>query len=256
MKKERFLINAPFELVKPNIKRILDIGLGVEIYLDNNLLDQIEEGEITDLSRMLKENGISCTCHGPYMDLSPGAVDNRIREVTVDRFKKALDVAGKLEASNLIFHSGYERWHFDSKIEIWFENSLRTWEEVLKGKDELPRVLIENVFEEDPEPLLELLKFFKDRLFFCFDTGHFNVYSNRSIDYWMEKLGRWIKEFHLHDNFGRDDDHLPIGSGNFPFMDLKSLIVSLTDPQILYVIEPLEEEKVEESIRALFQFFF
>lgn len=255
MKRERLLINVPYGLVKPNIKRILDLGLGIEVYLDNNLLDQIDDDDVKELSKTLKELGINCTCHAPYMDLSPGGMDNKIRQVTVERLKRALDVSRILEAKHLICHSGYEKWHFDSKVEIWFENSIKTWEEVLREKDEYPMILIENVFEEDPEPIYELLRFFREKIFFCFDTGHFNVYSNRSIDFWIDKLKVWLKEFHLHDNFGKNDDHLPIGKGNFPFRELKGFILSLSDQNILFAIEPLEEEKVGESVKNLFQFF-
>lgn len=251
---KNIFINAPYELVEPNLKRIVSLNVGLEIYLENNLLEDLKEEQVKELSKKLKENGIPCTCHAPYMDLSPGGQDRKIRSITVEKLKKALVVAGLLEAKTIVCHPGYDKWHFDGNVDLWFKNSILTWTEVLKEKAENLYVLIENVFEETPETLIELIKYFKRKLFFCFDTGHFNLFSNTSLNEWLYPLKEWIKEFHLHDNYGTNDDHMPIGEGSFPFRELKEFIKGLSQREIYFVVEPHEESYVLESIKKIREF--
>lgn len=254
MVQKNLLVNIPYGLVEPNLKRIVSLGIGVEIYLENNLIDELKDEEIKGLAKKLKENEIICTCHAPYMDLSPGGIDKKIRSITIERLKRAIEIANILEARTLVFHPGYDRWHFDGNVELWFRNSINTWTEILKEKEERLLFLVENVFEETPETLVELIKYFKGKIFFCFDTGHFNLFSKVSVHTWMESLKDYIREFHLHDNYGTNDDHLPLGDGNFPLVELKYVVRSLTYNEIYFVAEPHEESRALESIKRLKEF--
>ena len=67
----------------------------------------------------------------------------------------------------------------------------------------------------DLRRLLETLN--SNGVCFCFDTGHFNVFARAPLEDWMEQLGRFIGHLHLHDNFGKFDEHLPVGNATFPF---------------------------------------
>jgi len=62
------------------------------------------------------------------MDLSPGAVDNKIKEVTLVRFNQVFDIAEELCPASIVFHSGYEKWKYAFRVDIWLEESLKTWE--------------------------------------------------------------------------------------------------------------------------------
>ncbi len=254
MEEAKILITVPYELVEPNLGRIVSLKLGTEIYLENNLLDDLKENNVKELAKKLKDHGIICTCHAPYMDLSPGGHDRKVREVTVERLKKSIEVANLLDAKAIVCHSGYSKWQFDGNVEVWFKNSILTWTEVLKEKGEDLYVLIENVFEETHEEILELIRYFRGKLFICFDTGHFNVFSKVSIDRWLYPLKEWIKEFHLHDNSGTNDDHLPLGSGNFPFRELKDFIRHIPTKEVYFVAEPLTESRALESVKRIREF--
>jgi sugar phosphate isomerase/epimerase len=59
---------------------------------------------------------------------------------------------------------------------------------------------------------------------------------------------------HLHDNHGVSDDHLPIGSGSFPFRELKAFMRQAKVEGVLYAVEPHEEATVLESIKRLKEF--
>jgi len=51
----------------------------------------------------------------------------------------------------------------------------------------------------------------------CFDTGHFNLFSQSAMKNWLEKLGNRLFECHLHDNLGSDDDHIAVGDGTLKY---------------------------------------
>jgi len=243
--------NVPYSMVRDNIQRILDHRIGIEIYFDNNAIDEVTSQDVKETSRLLSDTGICCTVHAPYMDLSPGGVDRTIRSVTADKLKKSVEMANLLRAKGVVCHPGYNKWFYDGHQQVWLEASLKTWDEVLKEADEGLTVMVENIFEEEPSTFIELFGHFRD-LFFCFDSGHFNLFSTASLDNWLVPLRERLKEMHLHDNHGASDDHLPIGRGTFPFRELKAFVGGSDD--MIYTTEIHSEAYVSESIKNLKEF--
>ncbi len=240
-------------MVKENIQRIKNFGVGTEIYFSNDAVDQANPQDVKALSELLKNEGIVCTVHAPFMDLSPGGVDRTIRAITKDKLKKSVDMANILHAKGIVCHGGYNKWFFDGRWQVWLDKSVDTWDAVLKDAGGDVPVMIENVFEEEPSTLMELFGHFRDRnLYFCFDSGHFNLFSTVSLEDWLIPLTVRIREMHLHDNHGTSDDHLPVGTGTFPFRDLKRLVSRLDG--ILYTSEIHDKAYATESIKKLKEF--
>ena len=80
---------------------------------------------------------------------------------------------------------------------------------------------LENVYEQTPEMILALIETISsDNIGFCLDVGHMNAFSDTPLIDWLETLGPYLKEVHLHDNDGQGDVHGPIGSGKVPFEQL------------------------------------
>jgi sugar phosphate isomerase/epimerase len=245
--------NVPYRMVEPNIKRILSLEIGIEIYIDNNALEGLGKNEASELGKRLQGYGISCTVHAPYMDLSPGGFDRTIRTITRDKLKRSVEMAHLLHAKGVVCHPGYDKWRFDGNERLWLDGSIETWTEVIGEAKESPLIMVENVFEENPSTLRALFEYFKEKnLWFCFDSGHFNLFSTLPLDGWLVPLKDRIKEMHLHDNHGTSDEHLPIGRGTFPFRELKAFLKHTTG--ILYTIEPHGEPSAEESIKNIMEF--
>jgi sugar phosphate isomerase/epimerase len=223
-----------------------------EIYFNAEDLDACREEDVQRLSKTLQENRLETTLHGPFMDLSPGGVDQRIKEVTRDRVLKTLELAHFLNPKMIVFHPGYERWKFDGNIKLWLESSLQTWRPMVKEAEKRGLTLaIENVFEESPEPIKSLLEeIHSPRFRFCFDTGHHNVFSNTPLPIWMEALGGFLSEVHLHDNHKERDEHLPVGEGDFDFNQFFTLL-SQSKLNSLYTIEPHEEAHLWRGLQAV-----
>ena len=72
------------------------------------------------------------------------------------------------------------------------------------------------------ENVAEILKV-NDKVYFHLDTGHANLHGRSPIDF-IKKFKDRLIHIHLHDNNGKDDLHLPLGSGN---IDWKKIIDEL-----------------------------
>jgi sugar phosphate isomerase/epimerase len=175
--------NVPYEMIRDNIQRIVALRIGIEIYFNNDTIDNTDPRDVKEMNGLLQDAGIACTVHAPFMDLSPGGVDRTIRAVTKDKLKKSVEMANILNARGIVCHGGYNKWYFDGRKQVWLDASLDTWQEILHGAGKDLPVMIENIFEEEPSTLIELFEHFKDKeLYYCFDSGHFNLFSTVSLE--------------------------------------------------------------------------
>ncbi|HEY3278527.1 MAG TPA: sugar phosphate isomerase/epimerase family protein [Syntrophorhabdaceae bacterium] len=246
-------INVPYRRVEENLARILSLGTGIEIYIDNHLVEEAGDREVRELGNRLAGHGIAVTVHAPYMDLSPGGFDRSVRRITKEKLKKAAGLAGLLHAKGLVCHPGYDKWRFGGNEELWLEGSVDTWTEVIAEAKGGPIVMVENIFEEEPSTLIALFDRFREEdLFFCFDSGHFNLFSTVPVDKWLTPIRSLVREMHLHDNHGRSDEHLPVGEGTFPFRELKTFLSA--QESMIFTAEVHGESRANESIKKLKEF--
>ncbi|MBA4417225.1 MAG: hypothetical protein C0392_04850 [Syntrophus sp. (in: bacteria)] len=246
-------MNVPYRMVESNIGRILSLDVGIEVYFENHIIEEIDAAEVKELSSRLQGYGIPCTVHAPFMDLSPGGYDRSVRRITREKLKKSVEMAQLLHARGIVCHPGYDKWRFDGNEALWLDGSVETWTEVIKEADKGLLVMVENIFEEQPSTFLSLFDAFKDRnLWFCFDSGHFNLFSKVSLDAWLLPLRDRVKEMHLHDNHGTSDEHLPVGMGTFPFRELKSFLKHTGD--LFFTNEVHSEGYIMESTKNIKEF--
>jgi sugar phosphate isomerase/epimerase len=244
--------NVPYSMLLRRIDFAIQSQIHPEIYFSGEDLDTCQEEDLRRLSDALRKNQLEVSIHGPFMDLSPGGADRRIKEVTHDRFLKTIELAHFFNPKTIVFHPGYEKWRFDGNINLWLESSLRTWRPLVKEAEDRGLTLaIENVFEESPDPIKNLLEEIHSPCFrFCFDTGHQNVFAKTPLTIWMEVLGGFLSEVHLHDNHKEMDEHLPVGEGEFDFKRFFCLL-SQSKLNPLYTIEPHEEDHLRRGLEAV-----
>jgi hypothetical protein len=248
-------IHIPYPKLKDYFELLRKRRYDLEIYLSAAVLDQIEKPDLEKLLERLDWNP-ALTLHAPFMDMNPGAVDTMVRSVTQVRFRQLLNVAAilspappysmrpttggatageKISGSNTASIPGI-RWWTPSKIGL--------------------RVAVENVFDEDPEALKMLIEKIGSPDFgFCFDTGHFNLFSKVSMEQWFESLGKNLIEVHLHDNDGTADTHWALGRGDIDFQQFFRLMRTHS-PKPVYTIEAHDRDDVETSldrVKALLQ---
>jgi len=244
--------NVPYSMLLERIDFAIKNRIHPEIYFSAEDLDACREKDAKRLADTLHRNGLEITLHGPFMDLSPGGVDRRVKEVTFDRFLKVIELALFFKPKAIVFHPGYEKWKFNGNVKLWLENSLQTWRPLVKEAEEMGLVIaIENVYEEAPDPIKNLLEEIDSPHFrFCFDTGHYHVFGKLPLPLWFETLGRYLYEVHLHDNHRETDEHLPVGEGDFDFDQFFELLSHLKINPI-FTIEPHEEGHLWRGLEAV-----
>ncbi len=215
-------VHMPFDHLPEYQEMVLQKKMNLEIYFSHYALNKLDEKQCRQTAELLISSGIKVTFHAPFMDLRPGALDNKIRQVSIDRLKQVFDLVPYFHPLRIVCHPAYDSRYYVSCDEEWLENSMATWVELIGLIGESgTKIALENVYEREPSVLRRLFELLNsDRICFCFDTGHFNVFARVPLGIWFDELGKYLGHLHLHDNHGKFDEHLPVGNGTFPFAEL------------------------------------
>ncbi|MBF0558930.1 MAG: sugar phosphate isomerase/epimerase [Nitrospirae bacterium] len=242
-------VHIPCDKISEHAQLLNQHKLNLEIYFNSSFLDAVDAASYESLLNNLTYIP-SLSFHAPFMDLSPGAIDAKVREATVMRFNQMLDIAEVLKPLCIVFHSGYEKWKYGLSIDLWLQKSIETWGPLNeRAKRSGVKIAIENIFEDNPANLALLMKEMGSGNFgICFDSGHCNLFSKVPLSEWLDDLAPHITELHLHDNDRSADQHLPIGDGTF---DFSALLSSLKDAPVIHTIEAHSPERVLTSISRL-----
>ena len=196
----------------------------------------------TDAAVRQKLEGIGqCVLHAPFNELFPCAIDPKARELAEYRYLQAMELAEGYGAQKIVIHSGYApNFYYD----CWFEEQTALfWTAFLKKHPDRLLICLENVLETAPEPLLHVLQRVEDeRLRICFDVGHANAYSDRSVEEWLERFAPYIAHFHLHNNFAAADTHNGLADGT---IDMKKLLEKAAGlcPKATFTVETTNAER-------------
>jgi sugar phosphate isomerase/epimerase len=244
-------VHIPYPKLKDFFEMIRLRRYDLEIYFSAAVLDQIEREDLEKLKASL-DWAPAITLHAPFMDMNPGAVDPMIRSATQMRFRQLLNVAAILKPRAAVFHAAYDKWRYSGRKDVWLNNSIDIWHAVMDAASNIGmQVAVENVFDEDPEALRMLIeKIARPGFGFCFDTGHFNLFSAVPMEQWFEGLGRHLVEVHLHDNDGTADSHWALGRGGFDFEKFFGLMREHS-PVPVFTVEAHEKEDIETSLERV-----
>lgn len=192
-----------------DIARASHFGVEIVDYLAPGSLDEEE----TKLRVDEKLRGIDRRIlHGPLEDQIPLKDDAPTRSATLEHLRHAFELAIHHHAPRVVFHSGFDPQN--CKAQRWLRDSVLFWKEYMDGKPPGFSICIENVCDDEPEPLAELVDRTGDcRISLCLDIGHASINSARPLRDWVETLGPRIGHVHLHNNDGEVDRHWPPARG-------------------------------------------
>ena len=250
---DRVQVNAPYrQLVDKYLELFLRYGINPEIGFDALALETASQEAMAEMARLMEEQGRTITFHGPFMDLAPGGLDERIREVTARRLQRTMELVPLFRPLSIVFHAGYDERRYHAHRAEWLSGSLATWEPLIQQAEEMGVVIhLENVYEQTPEMILTLIEEMdSENLGFCLDMGHMNVFGEVALSEWLDALGPHLKEVHLHDNNGHSDSHGPIGSGTAPFKELFQYLHD-QEKRPVVTLEPHEEATLWVSLENL-----
>lgn len=248
-------IHAPYPYLCRDIDFLIKHQLNPEIYFSADSLDNIKMSEAKEIAATLNRNQRTVTFHAPFRDLSPGGGDSKIRAVSKERLLEVLGLARYFKPKVIVCHPGFNRWAGPESLGDWVKRSLVTWQPVVSQAEKQKTMLaLENVYEQNAQPLLALLKGINSPWFnFCLDMGHFNIFSAGPLSSWFRVLAPKLVEIHLHDNMGKEDQHLPIGQGTTNFAQLFLLLKKIKQPVVL-AIEPIKKSHIVTHLEGLARF--
>jgi sugar phosphate isomerase/epimerase len=159
--------------------------------------------------------------HAAFNELCPAAIDPLVLEVAKKRYDQAFALARGYGITRLVAHSGYMPFVYFK--EYFVRRSVDFWRGFLSDKPAGLTVILENVLEDEPDMLIDIVKGVDDRrLRLCLDTGHANISKKGvTIEEWARKAAPYLGHAHLHNNNGWPDSHAPLGSGG---MDMEALL--------------------------------
>ncbi len=244
----------PFRmLVDEYLDIILKEKINPEIGLDCFALDRFSVSEFRDVANLLHDAGLSITLHAPFFDLRPGAIDRKVREVTIERLRQVFDLVPLFRPRSVVCHAAFDEKYYVSNEDLWLENSRDTWSRFIETAAGMEtKIALENVYEGSPKFLSLLLDAFQGsrNICFCFDTGHFNAFSSSTLEEWVDALGSRTGQIHLHDNDGFADEHKPVGEGTFPFHRFFELLKK-KGVQPIITLEPHTEENLWRTLENI-----
>ncbi len=216
-----------------HLARSYDLGFEVTAYswaaqLDNPALLPEIQAHIAGIDHLW--------FHAPFAELTPCAIDPLVRDVTVKRYRQAIDTALKLNIHHIIIHDGFVPSVYFPQ---WFtEQSVAFWKEFLQNLPQDVTLVLENVMDPSPDMLVSIMQQINDpRLGLCLDIGHANTYvSKLPPEQWIDSMSPWLCHVHLHNNSGAWDDHNALDHGTIPVERILDKML-ITCPQATYTIE-------------------
>lgn len=211
-------------------------GLNLEIAEFCTAWNLEEHFPETDALVREKGKGLAApVLHGPFNELFPCAIDPRAGELARLRYRQGIQAAGLYGASRVVFHGGFVPHVYH---DVWFvEQSVNFWREFLPEVPEAMTICLENVLENRPELLLDIVRQVADpRLGLCLDVGHANVYSSLPVMQWLERCAPYLRHFHIHNNMGQADTHQGLAEGTIPMQALLERMEALC-PQATWTLE-------------------
>lgn len=250
---KKIQVHVPFRLLHEKLlPMVIRDEINPEIGFNHSVFDQFHQRDFREVAEKLLDAGIVPTFHAPFLDLRPGALDPKIRQVTKDRLGQVFDLVPFFRPRSVVCHPSFDEKYYISGEKMWLENSLEMWGYFSSlARDMHTIVALENVYETDPLQLRLLISGLNScHVRFCFDTGHFNVFSRAPLEVWMEEMTPFLGQLHIHDNNGAVDEHLPVGAGNFPFPRFFQMIHK-KDVNLMITIEAHSDKNLWQSLENI-----
>ena len=227
-------MNFPIKSVLDEIDEFARLGFDyLELAMDPPQAHYSMISENKDaILKALHKHAMQLVCHLPSF-ISIADLTKSIREASLTEMFKSLEVAAELKALKVVLHPG----HIGGLGVFVMETAMQFGQEsltaIITKADRLGLcICLENMFPRlqtyyRPEHFKEILEQFAD-LKLTLDTGHANIDNqdgSKILDF-IRHYSHRIGHVHLSDNFGKRDDHLPLGEGT---IDFDSVAAALED---------------------------
>ncbi|MBC7080890.1 MAG: sugar phosphate isomerase/epimerase [Thermoplasmatales archaeon] len=174
--------------------------------------------DVKKVKKLLDEYSLEIVGHTPYyLPFSSPII--AIRKSAIEEAKKCFFALSELGAKYVTIHASWPPHLFN------FEEGINLQMDTISILiDEAEKCGINLMYEsgigefDNYNTVSRILNDFP-KLYVHLDTGHTFLYG-RDICKFIRKLNKRIKHVHVHDNFGKEDLHLPIGVGKIKWEEV------------------------------------
>ncbi|MDY6904523.1 MAG: sugar phosphate isomerase/epimerase family protein [Thermodesulfobacteriota bacterium] len=190
--------------------------------------------DITDEQRrqaraLVEDAGICLSVHAPFNSLNMAALNPGIRAESIRQVVAAIDMCADMGGNLVTVHNGsyVVSKDFQKKVpevaQIQWDYNLEALREITdRAEQRGVSVCLENIgfegktIDRNTDDMLAIREAIASpALWFCVDIGHARL--NSELDDVITRLGPLARQVHFTDNFGKTDDHLIIGKGDFDY---------------------------------------
>jgi sugar phosphate isomerase/epimerase len=218
-------MNFPIKPVMNELETISELGFDyLELTMDPPLAHHTLIREQEDqIVKALEKYNMAMVCHLPTF-LAIADLTKSLREASVKEMTDSLELASEMGALKAVLHPWYVTGLGALVADQAKQYGLESVAIIVDKADQLGLTLcIENMFPRarsivEPDGFVELFDRFPT-LKLTLDTGHAHIArkgKNRNLEF-LERFSDRIGHIHASDNFGKEDNHLPVGAGNLDF---------------------------------------
>jgi len=231
------------------------------------VVDELTSAQRDEAKAMVKSSGIEIATHAPFNSLNIAALNPGVRRESVRQQKDAIDLCAELSGRAVIVHNGEyvisERMRKETPEAeriIWDYNVEALKDLAAHARERGVILCLENIgfelthMDRTVDDMLNI-KWQVDEpaLGFCLDVGHARL--NNELEAAIDKMGPHVAHIHFADNFGKHDDHVVIGEGNFDYAPhlefFKSFPHIITLEVVKVATDPAPAVKSRENFRKI-----
>ncbi len=157
-----------------------------------------------------------------------------LRNASLQENFAALEAGAELGIKKVVLHPGYITGLGKFVLDKAKRYGMESMEMILRKSTDLDMILcIENMFPQaqflsQPHEFQSIFESFPE-IRLALDIGHANLGGgkNKSLEF-IQRYGYRLGHVHANDNFGKEDNHLPIGAG---IIDFKKILRELKEAQ-------------------------
>jgi len=210
--------------------------------------DHIPKAEREKGKETAEKAGIAIALHAPFNSLNFATFNQGIRKESVRQTIEAVNFCADLGGKTVVTHNGEylidPDWggQAEQGLGLQYDLNIDSLKRVAEAAEKRGVILcLENcnfVRAKVEQTLADLVKI-KDEvkspnLKFTLDIGHSRLAEG--VESAIKILGKDIRHIHFTDNFGKKDDHLVIGEGNFDYSSFVDFILGFRHIVTLEVV--------------------
>lgn len=217
----------------------------------------VSEGEhylpmiATSLESLKDSYNLTYSIHAPFNDINIASLNESVREMSVIELIKIMNIAAEMNIKTVTFHPGLYSMVVSGMEEKSIANAKRSLRTIDRMAQECGvRMCMENLpgfkffLGHTADEMMDLLE--GTNLPVCVDIGHAN--TTGQLDQILDATEGRIMNIHIHDNDGKQDQHLTVGDGN---IDFRHVLDKLRGYSGRYVIESKSFESAVDSLDRL-----